>query len=187
MKPISLIFSQDMGKCDSCIWPLHVKYVLLSVYTVILVVVVLHYNDTCNFFLLSKLLVISGADWRKPGHVTPDSWVHVVRSGRARVHACSWLCTWAVPLRPRPIRHNCMEKHHTRLGWMITCVLCFSFKKICLLNSLYPSCALTEHIYNFKKQVTNNLNSPYDYSSVMHYGRWATLSGSIIKHLACLV
>nr|BAG74349.1 hatching enzyme [Clupea pallasii] len=27
--------------------------------------------------------------------------------------------------------------------------------------------------YNFKKQRTNNLNTPYDYSSVMHYGRTA--------------
>ncbi|KAM4560829.1 LOW QUALITY PROTEIN: hatching enzyme 1.2 [Fundulus diaphanus] len=32
---------------------------------------------------------------------------------------------------------------------------------------------LTEYIHNFRKQVTNNLNSPYDYSSVMHYGRYA--------------
>nr|BAU29960.1 hatching enzyme [Corythoichthys haematopterus] len=27
--------------------------------------------------------------------------------------------------------------------------------------------------YNFKKQDTNNLNTPYDYSSLMHYGRTA--------------
>uniref|UniRef100_A0A3Q3AY55 Metalloendopeptidase n=2 Tax=Kryptolebias marmoratus TaxID=37003 RepID=A0A3Q3AY55_KRYMA len=32
---------------------------------------------------------------------------------------------------------------------------------------------LPDHIHNFRKQVTNNLNSPYDYSSVMHYGRYA--------------
>lgn len=25
--------------------------------------------------------------------------------------------------------------------------------------------------FNFKKQDTNNLNTPYDYSSIMHYGR----------------
>uniref|UniRef100_A0A8C6Q5A6 Metalloendopeptidase n=1 Tax=Nothobranchius furzeri TaxID=105023 RepID=A0A8C6Q5A6_NOTFU len=32
---------------------------------------------------------------------------------------------------------------------------------------------MPEHIHNFRKQATNNLNSPYDYSSVMHYGRYA--------------
>lgn len=30
---------------------------------------------------------------------------------------------------------------------------------------------LAEMVYNFQKQKTNNLNTPYDYSSVMHYGR----------------
>ncbi|XP_042559788.1 hatching enzyme 1.2 [Clupea harengus] len=30
-----------------------------------------------------------------------------------------------------------------------------------------------EMVYNFQKQKTNNLNTPYDYSSVMHYGRTA--------------
>lgn len=43
------------------------------------------------------------------------------------------------------------------------------------LHSLFTFCDSTEYIHNFKKQVTNNLNSPYDYSSVMHYGRWATM------------
>ncbi|XP_036406889.1 high choriolytic enzyme 1-like, partial [Megalops cyprinoides] len=28
-------------------------------------------------------------------------------------------------------------------------------------------------VYNFQKQDTNNLNTPYDYSSIMHYGRSA--------------
>uniref|UniRef100_A0AAZ1XUJ2 Metalloendopeptidase n=1 Tax=Oreochromis aureus TaxID=47969 RepID=A0AAZ1XUJ2_OREAU len=32
---------------------------------------------------------------------------------------------------------------------------------------------MPEHVHNFRKQVTNNLNSPYDYNSVMHYGRYA--------------
>uniref|UniRef100_A0A3Q3KJ85 Metalloendopeptidase n=1 Tax=Mastacembelus armatus TaxID=205130 RepID=A0A3Q3KJ85_9TELE len=36
---------------------------------------------------------------------------------------------------------------------------------------------IPEHIHNFQKQVTNNLNSPYDYSSVMHYGRYAFSDG----------
>ncbi|KAL2077091.1 hypothetical protein ACEWY4_026595 [Coilia grayii] len=27
--------------------------------------------------------------------------------------------------------------------------------------------------HNFQKQITNNLDTPYDYSSVMHYGRYA--------------
>ncbi|CAL8238012.1 unnamed protein product [Boreogadus saida] len=27
--------------------------------------------------------------------------------------------------------------------------------------------------HNFKKQNTNNLNTPYDYTSIMHYGRTA--------------
>lgn len=39
---------------------------------------------------------------------------------------------------------------------------------------------LAEHIHNFRKQVTNNLNSPYDYTSVMHYGRWVALWFNII-------
>ncbi|KAJ0070354.1 hypothetical protein NL108_007703, partial [Boleophthalmus pectinirostris] len=29
---------------------------------------------------------------------------------------------------------------------------------------------MPDQIHNFRKQATNNLNSPYDYSSVMHYG-----------------
>lgn len=33
----------------------------------------------------------------------------------------------------------------------------------------------TDHIHNFRKQTTNNLNSPYDYTSVMHYGRWGKI------------
>lgn len=30
---------------------------------------------------------------------------------------------------------------------------------------------LTDQLHNFRKQLTNNLNSPYDYGSLMHYGR----------------
>ncbi|XP_078478292.1 LOW QUALITY PROTEIN: hatching enzyme 1.2-like [Lampetra planeri] len=30
-----------------------------------------------------------------------------------------------------------------------------------------------DRLHNFRKQETNNLNSPYDYNSVMHYGRYA--------------
>lgn len=30
-----------------------------------------------------------------------------------------------------------------------------------------------EQRHNFRKQLTNNLNSPYDYGSLMHYGRYA--------------
>lgn len=29
----------------------------------------------------------------------------------------------------------------------------------------------TDTAYNFRKQNSNNLNTPYDYSSIMHYGR----------------
>ncbi|KAM4609467.1 hatching enzyme 1.2 [Polymixia lowei] len=32
---------------------------------------------------------------------------------------------------------------------------------------------MPDRIHNFKRQVTNNLNTAYDYSSVMHYGRYA--------------
>uniref|UniRef100_A0A3P8VXY1 Metalloendopeptidase n=1 Tax=Cynoglossus semilaevis TaxID=244447 RepID=A0A3P8VXY1_CYNSE len=35
-------------------------------------------------------------------------------------------------------------------------------------NNIMPA-----YIHNFRKQQTNNLNSPYDYNSVMHYGRYA--------------
>lgn len=64
-----------------------------------------------------KLLVISGADWRKPDPVAADSWVHVVGGGCPWVNACPRLRTWAVSLRPRPVRHDYVEKHHARSGW----------------------------------------------------------------------
>lgn len=32
---------------------------------------------------------------------------------------------------------------------------------------------IQQSAYNFQKQDTNNLNTPYDYSSIMHYGRYA--------------
>ncbi|XP_075334843.1 hatching enzyme 1.2 [Odontesthes bonariensis] len=32
---------------------------------------------------------------------------------------------------------------------------------------------MPDYMHNFRKQATNNLNSPYDYNSVMHYGRYA--------------
>ncbi|KAM8857123.1 uncharacterized protein ACB058_008903 [Synchiropus picturatus] len=32
---------------------------------------------------------------------------------------------------------------------------------------------MADRIHNFRKHATNNLNSPYDYSSIMHYGRYA--------------
>ncbi|XP_030283303.1 high choriolytic enzyme 2 [Sparus aurata] len=32
---------------------------------------------------------------------------------------------------------------------------------------------MPDQLHNFRKQLTNNLNSPYDYGSVMHYGRYA--------------
>lgn len=67
-----------------------------------------------------KLLVVPGADWRKPDPVTADPWLHVVRSGCPRADARPWLCARAVSLRPRPLCHNCVEKHHARLGWMVT-------------------------------------------------------------------
>lgn len=39
-----------------------------------------------------------------------------------------------------------------------------------------------EQRHNFRKQLTNNLNSPYDYGSLMHYGRWADIWGRINKY-----
>lgn len=32
-------------------------------------------------------------------------------------------------------------------------------------------CPCTASAYNFQKKDTNNLNTPYDYNSIMHYGR----------------
>lgn len=37
---------------------------------------------------------------------------------------------------------------------------------------------IPEQRHNFRKQLTNNLNSPYDYGSLMHYGRWADILGN---------
>lgn len=64
-----------------------------------------------------KLLVISGADWRKPDPVAADSWLHVVRGGCTWINACPRLCAWTVSLWPRPVRHDYVEKHRARLGW----------------------------------------------------------------------
>lgn len=131
-----------------------------------------------DFLLCPKLLVVSGAGRGKPDLVVAESWMHVVRSGCPRVHACSWICTRAVTLRPWPLCYNCMEKHHARLGWVIAPpASCYCIQKMCFFFffvNLVPA-FFTDHIHNFRKQTTNNLNSPYDYTSVMHYGRWGKI------------
>lgn len=48
--------------------------------------------------------------------------------------------------------------------------VCFTCKHLTIVHSVLSSCAGRER--NFQKVQTNNLNTPYDYDSVMHYGRW---------------
>ncbi|KAI3361991.1 hypothetical protein L3Q82_012339 [Scortum barcoo] len=44
---------------------------------------------------------------------------------------------------------------------------------MCLASTMsIPEASGTAHAFNFDKKDTNNLNTPYDYSSVMHYGSW---------------
>lgn len=115
MRATSLIFSLDMGEYGCYVWLLHDFY-----FCWFCIVTITHVISV----LRPKLLVISGADWRKPDPVTADSWVHLVRGCCPWVNACPWLCTWAVSLWPRPLCFDCMEKHHERSGWTITFSMC---------------------------------------------------------------
>lgn len=133
-------------------------------------------------YVLPKLLVVSGADRRQPGPVAADPRLHVVRSGLARADARPGLCPRAVSLRPRPVCLHCVEKHHARFRSKWWTMLCLYNRKAFSLSSLCFSSRVllfADQIHNFRKHVTNNLNSPYDYNSVMHYGRWAALWGNV--------
>lgn len=127
-----------------------------------------------------KLLVISGADWRKPDSVAADSRLHVVRGGCPWINARPWLCAWAVSLWPRPVRHHYVEKHHGRLEWKSNNIFFLTWATV-FLDGFFSNLTVTDcwcvpdQRHNFRKQLTNNLNSPYDYGSLMHYGRWAVL------------
>ena len=87
-----------------------------------LYMIYVHCDDESCYFSSArpKLLVVSGADWRKSDPVPADSWLHVVRSRCPRADARPRLRTRAVPLGPGPLCLNYMEKHHARLGSTIT-------------------------------------------------------------------
>lgn len=113
-------------------WLLHM--VICMPWKCIFMIFTLWFCIMLIFVLHHKLLVISGADWRKPDPVTADSWVHVVRSGCPWINARPRLCTWAVSLWPWPLCHNRMEKHHARSGWRTTFHVCYRIQKCVSLS-----------------------------------------------------
>lgn len=177
-RPVSWTSSLDMGEC-------------LSLFLVVASIFGFNLTFWWSHIIsvpYPKLLVISGTDWRKPDPVAADSWLHVVRGGCPWINACPRLCAWTVSLWPRPVCHDYVEKYYARLGWksnwLFLDIIFFMFATVFLdwlflfwikvIVDVFP-----EQRHNFRKQLTNNLNSPYDYGSLMHYGRWAENWGEI--------
>lgn len=146
----------------------------------------------------SQVLVLPGPSAVRPGSFPEGNRLFVQGHGAARSSSCSGLPSRASPLWQRPICADSLWEHFrrsatwhlpistwdkakcggssSRIFWRPTGSQ--DFMHVCThLSSIFQqaetflsSCAGRES--NFMKVQTNNLDTPYDFNSVMHYSKW---------------